>query len=389
MGDRSRPSTRAVTAGEEAEPPRPPATPPVYQTAPFLFSSTRELEEAFASEGGSGLYSRYASPNSEAVEEKIAALEEADGAVAFASGMAAVAAAVSSLSKSGDRLVVARELYGGTLAWLELLRERQPEIEAERIPLGGLADRLGEPPAPDLVWVETPTNPRLQCVDLSELASACRGAGTRLAVDNTFATPVLQQPLSLGADLVVHSATKYLGGHSDVTAGVVAGPEELLGPIRRHRRLGGALLDPHAAFLLNRGIKTLFLRVERQSTSAARLAGRLRDHPGVLRVFYPGLDAVARRQMRAGGGMLSFEVRDGEAATAVVDGLRRFRILPSLGGVESSVILPALTSHRNLSPAEREELGIGDGLIRLSVGIEAVEDLEEDLVSALDRETSR
>ncbi|MDX1630248.1 MAG: PLP-dependent aspartate aminotransferase family protein, partial [Thermoanaerobaculia bacterium] len=327
MGDGSRPATRAVTAGEETEPPRPPATPAVYQTAPFLFSSTRELEEAFAGEGDHGLYSRYSSPNSEAVEAKIATLEEAEGAVAFSSGMSAIASVLSSLLRSGSHLVVARELYGGTLAWLEHLRERQPEIGTERVALDRLRERLRECPGPDLVWVESPTNPRLRCIDLSNLATGCREAGAKLAVDNTFATPVLQRPLSLGADLVVHSATKYLGGHSDVTAGVVAGRRGLLEPIRRHRRLGGAVLDPHAAFLLNRGIKTLFLRVERQSASASRLAETLGEHGAVLRVFYPGLDPLGRRQMRAGGGMLSFEVRDGETAAAVVDHLRRFRIL--------------------------------------------------------------
>ena len=379
----SRPETRVVAAGEDVAPPRPPATPPIYQTAPFLFRSVADLDAAFEEPSVPGLYSRYASPNAAAVEAKVAMLEGAAAAVAFGSGMAAIAATLSALLEPGGHVVMARELYGGTTAFAELLGRRNPGVTVEPVPLDTLGTRLDAVPAPDLVWVETPTNPLLRSVALEPLAARCRAAGALLVVDNTFATPVLQRPLSLGADLVVHSATKYLGGHSDVTAGVVAGPAARLEPLLAQRRLAGAMLDPHAAFLLNRGIKTLFLRVERQSANAARLAAALAAHPAVPRVYYPGDDPVARAQMSAGGGMLSFELADLATATRVVERLVHFRLLPSLGGLESSAMLPAITSHRGIPPDERRAQGITDGLVRLSVGIEAAEDLVADLENAL------
>jgi cystathionine beta-lyase/cystathionine gamma-synthase len=203
-------------------------------------------------------------------------------------------------------------------------------------------------------------------------------------VDNTFATPVLQTPLALGADLVVHSATKYLGGHSDVTAGLVAGGGERIARVRQAARVMGGCLDPHAAFLVGRGMKTLALRVERQSATAARLAAQLAAHPAVAAVRYPGDDPVARRQMRAGGGMLACELRGGEpAARSFLAALRLFQLIPSLGGVESGVGVPALTSHRLLPAEERRALGIADGLVRFSVGIEDPRDLLADVERAL------
>jgi cystathionine gamma-synthase/methionine-gamma-lyase len=385
-GPAGRLATRAVHAGEGIAAPRRPAGAAIYQTAPFVFTDTRELDRAFAAGGAEGVYSRQGNPTVRAAEEKLAALEEAEEAVAFASGLAAVAAVVTAHCASGDRVLASADLYGGTAAWLAWLGRRQPEIAVEVVALAELAPRLRDPeaPAPRMVLVETPSNPLLACCDLAELAEAARARGALLAVDNTFATPILQNPLALGADLVLHSATKYLGGHSDVTGGFAAGPRELLAPVREVQVLGGGCLDPHAAFLLARGMKTLALRVERQSETAARLAGFLRERPGVLAVRYPGDDPVARRQMRAGGGMVAFEVDGGlPAAAAVADRLEVFQIIPSLGGVESGVSLPALTSHRRLTPARRAELGIGDGLIRLSVGIEAYEDLEADLARAV------
>lgn len=386
---RDRPSraTRAVHAGEGGAVPRRPAGAAVYQTAPFVFTSSAELDGAFAAGGAEGVYSRQGNPTVRAAEEKLAALEDAEEAVAFASGLAAMAGVLSAHLASGDRVLASADLYGGTVAWLGALTRRQPEIAAETVPLRDLVARLEdrERPAPKLVVAETPSNPLLACVDLAGLARAAHARGALLAVDNTFATPILQNPLALGADLVFQSATKYLGGHSDVTGGFAAGAAELLGPVREVQVLAGACLDPHAAFLLSRGMQTLALRVERQSENAARLAAFLREHPGVLAVRYPGDDPVARRQMRSGGGMLAFEVAGGlPAASAVADRLEVFRIIPSLGGVESGVSLPALTSHRRLTPARRAELGIGDGLLRLSVGIEGYEDLEADLARALE-----
>lgn len=404
--DAAGPSTRAVHAGEGTEvwtepsdssgpAPGRPVTLPIHQTAPFTFDDVDALDRAFADPGREGvregLYSRYGNPSVRQVEEKVAALEGAPAAAAFASGMGAISATLSSLLASGDTLLAAAELYGGTHAFLEWLSRRQPEVRVERIALAELAERLeegaGEPPR--AVYLETPSNPLMVCCNLERLGRACRRRGAALVVDNTFATPVLQRPLELGAQLVVHSATKFLAGHSDVTAGVVAGEPELVERVRETLRLGGACLDPHAAFLVARGIKTLSLRVERQSANGLRLAELLRGHPKVSRVLYPGFDPVGRAQMSAGGGMLAFELEAtadltaGEAARRVVDRLRLMRIIPSLGGVETGVMLPALTSHRSLSAAERREAGIGDGLVRVSCGIEDGEDLEEDMLNSL------
>jgi cystathionine beta-lyase/cystathionine gamma-synthase len=365
--------------------PRRAAAVPVYQTAPFLFDSLDELETAFGGESLAGLYSRYSNPTVRAVEEKLAALEGADDAVAFASGMAAVAGVLAAVLASGDLLVAAREIYGGTHRLLGWLAERHPEVAVER-PLLADVERavVAASRPPRAVLVETPSNPGLACCDLASLATACRARGTTLVVDNTFATPILQTPLALGADLVLHSATKFLGGHDDVTAGVVAGGAELVGRVRQAEMLVGGCLDPHAAFLVGRGMKTLALRVERSSSTAARLAEMLGAHSAVASVRYPGLDPVGRRQMRSGGGILAFELRDGaEAVRRAVDRMTIWQLIPSLGGVESGVGVPALTSHRGLSPAERAELGIGDGLVRLSVGIEDPDDLVADLEQAL------
>jgi cystathionine beta-lyase/cystathionine gamma-synthase len=391
-------ATRAVHAGERQAVPRRAATVPVHHTAPFLFDSAADLEQAFAGvvrdktpAERNTLYSRYGNPSVRVVEEKLAALEGAGDAVAFASGMAAIAAVFDALLAPGDRLLVAADLYGGTLALLRRLEARRPSITVEWARLGDLTGRLAdrERPAPRLVYLETPTNPLLGVCDLAAVAREAAARGALLVVDNTFATPVLQNPLALGAQVVVHSATKYLAGHSDVTAGLVAASAELIGPVREVQMVQGACLDPHAAFLVARGMRTLALRIERQAVNAERLARFLSTHPRVKRVYYPGFDGTARRQMRSGGAMLSFDLAVGPdgalaAARGFLDRLRVFQIIPSLGGVESGAILPALTSHRGLTAQERRAAGIGDGLVRLSVGIEDPADLERDLARALE-----
>lgn len=390
------PATRAVHAGERVVAPRPGANVPLVLTAPFRFTTVAELDRAFAAGPGPGQYARYDNPTVAAVEAKLAALEGAAGAVAFSSGMAAVAAAVTGILGgvgSAGHVLAASELYGGSDAWLGRLAEERPHLVLERRPLADLRARLVDPaaPAPDLVYLETPTNPLLRTVDLPALAAAANARGARLVVDNTFATPILQNPLALGAAAVVHSATKFLGGHSDLLAGLAATSDEsLLGELRQVRTLGGACLDPHAAYLLGRGMKTLALRVERQSANAAALAGWLAGQPAVAAVFYPRPGDLPPGQLRAGGAMLSFALAAGDAALApVVDRLRVFTILPSLGGVESGVSLPAMTSHRGLSPAARAAQGMPAGLVRLSVGIEDLDDLRADLAQALAGAASR
>lgn len=388
-------ATRAVHAGERQRPPREPVVVPIHQTAPFAFESVEELGRAFDRQQEPAqrqtLYSRYGNPTVRVVEEKVAALEGAEDAVAFASGMAAISGVLSSLLGSGDRLLAAADLYGGTHAWLGWLARHHPEVTVDRVPLPDLQRHLeqGVPEATRIVYLESPTNPLLGCCDLARVAESAHRQGVRVVVDNTFASPVLQNPLALGADLVVHSATKFLAGHSDVTAGVVAGDAQTLAAVRETQILGGACLDPHAAFLVSRGMRTLSLRVERQSATAAQLAAFLAQHPRVARVYYPGFDPVGRRQMRAGGGMLAFDLKPGSAsaaaeAAAFVDRLRLIRIIPSLGGVETGVMIPAVSSHRQLTPEERAAAGIGDGLVRMSCGIEDAEDLEGDLEQALE-----
>lgn len=383
------PGTRAVHAGERQEVPRRPAVLPIYQTAPYLFADAAELTAAFASGDHTALYSRYANPTVRVVEEKLAALEGAEDAVAFASGMAAISATLSTLLASGDRLLAAADVYGGTHSWLTWLGERHPEVAVERVPLASLADALSGP-APEtvrVVYLETPSNPLLACADLRRVAERAHARGAKVVVDGTMASPAVQTPLALGADLVVHSATKFLSGHSDVTAGLVAGDRATIAEIRRTMMWGGACLDPHAAFLVGRGMKTLHLRLERQAANAARLAAFLRDHPRVERVHYPGFDPVARGQMRSGGAMLAFDLAGGSdagrAAAVFLGRLEVFQIIPSLGGVESGVMLPAVTSHRQLTPAQRAAQGIHDGTVRLSCGIEDGDDLEADLGRAL------
>lgn len=388
-------ATRAVHSGERQRPPRQPVVVPLHQTAPFAFETVEELGRAFDHQHEDAerqaLYSRYGNPTVRVVEEKVAALEGAEDAVAFASGMAAISAALSTLLASGEGLVASADLYGGTHAWLGWLARHHPEIAVERVALTGLLRHLekGVAETTRVVYLETPTNPLLVCCDLARVAESAHRQGLLVVVDNTFGTPVLQNPLALGADVVIHSATKFLAGHSDVTAGVVAGDAATVAAVRETQILGGACLDPHAAFLLSRGMKTLALRVERQSATAAHLAAFLARHPRVARVYYPGFDPVARRQMRSGGGMLSFDLEPGTAgataaAAAFVDRLELIRIIPSLGGVETGVMIPALTSHRQLTPEERRAAGIGDALVRLSCGIEDAEDLEVDLAQALE-----
>jgi cystathionine beta-lyase/cystathionine gamma-synthase len=384
--------TRAVHAGERQEVPRRPAVLPIYQTAPYLFADAAELTAAFASGELTALYSRYANPTVRVVEEKLAALEGAEDAVAFASGMAAISATLSALLASGDRLLAAADVYGGTHSWLTWLGERHPEVAVERVALASLVDALSGSPPPGfrVVYLETPSNPLLACADLREVARLAHAGGAKVVVDGTMASPAVQTPLALGADLVIHSATKFLAGHSDVTAGLVAGDRASIAEIRRAMMWGGACLDPHAAFLVGRGMKTLTLRLERQAANAARLAAFLRDHPAVERVHYPGFDPVARGQMRNGGAMLAFDLAGGgigmgagRAAAVFLGRLEVFQIIPSLGGVESGVMLPAVTSHRQLTPAQRAAQGIHDGTVRLSCGIEDGDDLEADLAQAL------
>jgi cystathionine beta-lyase/cystathionine gamma-synthase len=363
--------------------------PPIYQTATFRFETTRQVKEFARGESSRYMYTRYANPTLESVEARITALEQGERAYLFASGSAATAAFCHACLRSGDRLVAAQRLYGGTAFFLnECLRPLGVEIEyADFTDLDHLASVL---PGARACWFETPTNPTLGIVDGAKVAALCRNNQVISAVDNTFATPINQKPLAWGIDWVMHSATKYLNGHSDLIGGVlVAGAGVDHAGAERVRIGTGGIMDPHAAFLLDRGMKTLALRVERHNTNALALAVHLSDHPKVSTVHYPGLSShpghsIAAKQMLGFGGMLTLELAGGYAAAeGFVDGLKLIANAASLGGVESLVSLPILTSHADATPQELQDAGVTDATVRVSVGIEAIEDLKDDVDSAL------
>jgi cystathionine beta-lyase/cystathionine gamma-synthase len=337
------------------------------------------------------LYTRYGlNPTIRSLEDKLASLEGAEAALAFSSGMAAEAALFLTHGRGG--IVCIGDAYGGTL---ELIADQLPALGIPTHLLLGheldwLEALLSE--GARLVFFETPSNPTLEVFDIAAIAEQVRRHEALLVVDNTFATPVNQQPLALGAHVVVHSATKYLGGHSDITAGALMGDKALLEPVWPWRKNLGQMPAPETAALLARSLRTLVVRVRQQNASALAITRAMQDHPRVARVLYPGLaglagfagHALATRQMSGFGGMLSIEVAgDGAGASAVVDRLRIFSIAPSLGGVESLVTQPVTTTHHGLSVEERRRRGVSDALIRLSVGLEDPQDLIADLQQAL------
>lgn len=335
------------------------------------------------------IYARNTNPTVEAFERKIQALERADDATSFSTGMAAISNTLFALLKPGDRVVSAKDTYGGT-----------NQIFLSTLPRWGIEVALCDTTNPDeieaeiargcaLLYLETPTNPTLKVQPIARLAAAARQVGALVVVDNTFATPINQHPLALGADLVIHSATKYLGGHADAMGGALCGRAELVRAVFHHREINGASLDPMSAYLLLRGMKTLSLRIERQNASAMTVARFLARHPRVAQVNYPGLEShpqhdIAAEQMDGFGGMLSFALKGGfDEVKRVLPKFRLMHRAANLGAVETVGGPPATTSHVECSPEERAAMGIPEGLIRYSVGIEAVEDLVADLEQAL------
>ena len=387
MNDKTGLSTRCVHAGEIADAHGSPHTP-IYNTTTFKFDSTAELLDVVDGRKPGSLYTRYGlNPTIRALEEKLAALEGAEAGWAFCSGMAAEAALFLTHGREG--IVCVGDAYGGTLellaAQLPLLRIRTHLLLGHELDV--MEARLLE--GCRLLFLETPTNPRMEIFDIRAIADIAHSNGALLAVDNTFASPVNQQPLALGADLVVHSATKYLGGHSDITAGAIMGRQDLLAPIWNWRKNLGQMPAPETAALLARSLRTLVVRVERQNATGQAVAEALANHPADEREHYPGLagfhgHALAKRQMEGFGGMLTIEVRGGgEAATRVADRLNLFTLAPSLGGAESLVTQPCTTTHHGLTPEERARRGISDAMLRLSVGLEDAADLIADLEQAL------
>jgi methionine-gamma-lyase len=381
-------STAAIHAGEQRVRVGAPVGVSIARTANFTFANTEEMKRWAEGKSSAYIYTRYGNPTLAIAEAKIAALEGAEAAVVTASGMAAISSALLAVLQVGDEVISTRQTYGGTY---RLMRDNFPRfgivVRHVESDLAGI-ERLVSPRTKAL-YIETPTNPTLRLVDLQKAIAFAKEWDLVSLIDNTFASPVLQKPIELGFDIVLHSATKYLAGHSDLIAGAAAGRRSLVNEIRHNIINLGGSMDPEAAYLLIRGMKTLEIRVRRQCDTAMKIARWLEKHPKVARVHYPGLashpdHALARRQMRAFGAMLAFDLKGGlAAARRCCDRVRVFLLAASLGGVESLVVLPIYTSHYNMSLDELRAASVEQGTVRVSIGLEDPADLIEDLRQAL------
>ena len=383
-------ATKLIHAGESIDTGATPSlTTPIYETSTFVFDSVADVIKYQEGKLNGYLYSRYENPTVVAVEQKLAAVDGAEQALLFSSGMAAISTALLSLLKSGDEVVCCSAIYGGTF---HILEDLLPKLGIERrfVPIEALANAASViGPKTKVVWFESPINPTLRCIDVAAVAVACRKAGVLSAIDNTFASALNQPVLSMGIDLSMQSCTKYLNGHSDVTGGVLSGSATLLAPMAKMRRLLGGVMDPLPAFALGRGMKTMPLRVAQHNANALAVARHLERHPGIARVYHPGLSshpdhAIAKSQMKGFGGMVTIDLKGGkDAAFGVFDKLQVIKRAASLGGVESICSLPILTSQYGLTDDELVKAGVTKGMIRLSIGLEDVDDLIADLDHAL------
>ena len=384
-------STKAVHAGEKRDPSTGAVITPIYETSVFAFSSTKELIDVMSEKAEGYTYTRYGNPTVRTVERKMAELEGAEDVAVFSSGMAAITTTIFTLVSSGDHVISTRDLYGGTL---EFFKDVLPKFGVE-VSLVEATDFDEMKSAirrnTKVIYAETPTNPTLKFVDVSKVAKLGKKKGTTVVVDSTFASPYNLKPIQFGIDIVVHSATKYLGGHNDVTAGVVGGPKSFVQKLKEMRKHLGGTLDPFAAWLLLRGLKTLALRMERHNSNGMRVAKYLEKHPKVKRVYYPGLPShpqysIARRQMKGFGGVVSFEIDgDFEKTMKFVDNLKLCFLAASLGGAETLATQPVTCSHYFVSVEDRKKAGITDQLVRLALGIEDPEDIIADLEQAFNK----
>jgi cystathionine gamma-synthase len=389
-------STRVVHAGEKRVKPHHAITTPIVQASTYTFENTRDLVDYMeAKMWGDEIereeYGRYGNPTVAAAEAKLANLDSGEAACLFPSGMAAVTTTLLSLLSAGSHIIMTDDCYRRTRQFVTKFLARYG-VEATQVPMGDYeAMEAAIRPNTRIILSESPTNPYLRVLDLEKLVAIAQKHNLKTIVDSTFATPINQRPLEFGVDFVVHSATKYLGGHNDLLAGVVIGSDYMVSGIRDMQGVLGAVSDPHTAYLLLRGLKTLDLRVQRQNETADKVAHFLAKHPAVRRVYYPGLVShpdyeVAIEQMSGFGGVVSFELEtDLEGTGRFIDQLRIPYIGPSLGGVEALVEQVALVSYYELSTEERAEIGISDSLVRLAVGIESADDLLADLAQALDK----
>jgi methionine-gamma-lyase len=381
-------ATLAIHSGEPKHGLNSPVTAPIVRSANFTFADTAEMKRWADGKSKAYLYTRYGNPTLAVAEEKIAKLENAEAALVTASGSASISSALLSVLQSGDELIATRQLYGGSY---RLMRDILPRmgirvrhVEANLEGFDSLVNSKTR-----AFYVETPTNPTLGLVNLKKSVALARKHKLVSIIDNTFATPILQKPLNLGFDLVVHSATKYLAGHSDIVAGAVAGNRERVGKVREMMISLGGSMDPDPAYLLIRGLKTLEIRIQRQCESAMTVARFLERHPKIARVHYPGLRShpdhrLAKKQMTDFGGMLAFDMKGGlPAARRFCDRAEIFLLAASLGGVESLIVLPIYTSHFKLNHTELAAAGVSPGTIRMSIGLESPSDLIADLRQAL------
>jgi cystathionine gamma-synthase len=389
-------STRVVHAGEKRIKPHHALTTPIVQTSTYTFENTQDLvnymeARLWGDEIEREEYGRYGNPTIAAVETKLADLDSGEAACLFASGMAAVTTTLLSLLSTGSHILMTDDCYRRTRQFVTKFLTRYG-IEATQVPMGDYETlEAAIRPNTKVILSESPTNPYLRVLDLAKLVAIAHKHNLKTIVDSTFATPINQRPLEFGVDFIIHSATKYLGGHNDLLAGVVIGSKYMISAVRELEGILGAVSDPHTAYLLLRGLKTLELRVKRQNETADKIAHFLAKHPAVRRVYYPGLVShpdyeVAVEQMSGFGGVVSFELEtDLEGTGRFIDQLQIPYIGPSLGGVESLVEQVALVSYYELSSEERAEIGISDSLVRLAVGIESADDLLADLAQALDK----
>ena len=387
-----RPETTAVHGASDLEKKNGPVGTPIYQTSTFEVTDNDEQQRVTTTDR---YYTRWGNPTNTAAEQAVAAVEGVEAARTFASGMGAITTTVLALLKTGDHVVAQRDIYGGVTKffsqWLPGLGIEAAFVDTNDYEQHARAIR----PNTRLLYLESPTNPALRVVDLKKASALARQHKLISMIDSTFGTPINQHPAEYGIDLVMHSGTKYLSGHADLTCGVVCGSQELMDQIWETRTTLGNCMDPHAAWLLIRGLKTLAVRVARQNENALRVAEFLEQHPKVRRVYYPFLKshpqhAIAREQMTGGGGMVTFEVEGtGEDARRVSEAMRLFTLATSLGGVESLVSIPVLTSHAMISAEQRQKMGVTEQMVRLSVGIESAEDLIADLERALEAVRAR
>ena len=387
-----RPETAAVRGAADLEKKNGPVAPEIYQTSTFEVADNEEQIRVTTTDR---YYTRWGNPTITLAEQTLAAIERTEAALVFASGMGAITTTLLALLKTGDHIVAQRDVYGGVAKffaeWLPKLGIETTLVETNDYEQRQRAIR----PNSRLLYLESPTNPSLRIVDMKKAAALARQCGLISMIDSTFGTPINQHPSEYGIDLVMHSGTKYLSGHADLTCGVVCGRRELIDEIGETRKTLGNCMDPHAAWLLIRGLKTLAVRVARQNENALRVAEFLEQHAKVRRVHYPFLKshpqyAIAREQMSGGSGMVTFEVEgSGDDARRVSEAMRLFTLATSLGGVESLVSIPVLTSHAMISAELREKMGVNEQMVRLSVGIESMDDLIEDLERALEAVKAR